>query len=404
MIKQSAIVALGVGMGPLVQLVSTPWLARIYSPMEFGYFALFVASVAIFSTVACLRYEAVIPVIEEQEVRGATGVALCGVLLTTLLVIAMIYCGIPQKLYAPFVALGDAIWGIPVAGASAAIMLLIYLLTLRRGEFFINATMRSFQPILFVLLAVYFTEYGLLQAQIFSWIVMLVVGGIYIAKAGFSFSRPVMLEIALRFKQYPILLTPTSLLDAMALALPLLLIASAYGVDATGSYAQLQRMIGAPLLLGSAVMGQMFFKHSGELYRAGKSSISLMWKTVNFLVAIALFLLVMLFMAGEPVSHWLLGDGWRVDTVFLLLVTLPFACRAVVSPISTVFLTHHQVGIGVRWQVAYFLTTSVVLSAASIWLNFEMFLLVFGIHELLMYAIYLAMANRVARFGLHNFG
>lgn len=382
-------------MGPLVQLIATPWLSRIYTPAEFGYFALFVSSVSVLTTIACLRYEAIIPVVEDDLVKPAALVALFGALAMLLLLCALIVTGVPQFLYKPFSELGNKIWGMPVAAMCGGIMLLVYYLTLRRGEFILNAVMRSLQVSLFVVLAIGFAEFGLIQAQIVSWVFVGIAGLAYIGKDIFPLKRGIAWATAVRFKQYPTLLMPTSLLDATALALPVFLMSATYGAEATGNYAQIQRLVGAPLLLGSAVMGQIFFKYSGELFRSGESSHGLMWRIVRMLGGSALLLLTVLLVAGEPVCQRLLGKGWRVDTLFLLLVTIPFVCRAIVSPISTVFLTHHRVTFGVRWQIGYFITTSATLYLASRFFNFEYFLLTYAIHEVFLYAIYLAMANRV---------
>lgn len=395
MIKKAAIIGVGVGMGPLVQLIATPLLSRIYTPVEFGYFALFVSSVSVLSTIACLRYETAIPVVEGSLLKATTSVALLSTLVTMLLAMLALWSGTIQDLYPLFTELGGQIWWIPVAAACSGTMLLVYYLTLRRGEFILNAAMRSLQPIIFVLLAIGFSEHGLLSAQIISWLLVVFFGLFYLSKDIFPFQRKALWATAVRFRHYPILLTPTSLLDAVALTLPLLLIGSVYGVEATGNYAQVQRIIGAPLLLGSAVLGQLFFKRSGELYRSGKSSKQLMWQTVKVLGGAACLLLVILATIGEPLCNWLLGNHWRTDTAFLLLVTIPFLCRAIISPISTVFLTHHRIRLGVSWQIGYFFTTCGVLYSASLFFNFEIFLLIYGIHELVLYSVYLSMVNRV---------
>lgn len=395
MIKKLAIIGIGVGAGPLVQLIATPWLSRIYTPEEFGYFSIFISSVSVLATTACLRYEAVIPVVEDDLVKPATLVALFSALVMLLLMCAIVWTGVPPLLYQPFAKIGNQIWGIPVAAMCGGMMILVYYLTLRRDEFILSAVMRSLQPIIFVVLAIGFSKGGLIQAQIASWVFVAFAGLVYLAKDISVIRRKVLWATAVRFKQYPTLLTLTSLLDAVAMALPVFLISSAYGAKATGNFSQLQRLIGSPLLLGSAVMGQMFFKYSGELFRSGKSSSPLMWRIVKILGGIAMLLLVVLAVVGEPMCKWLLGSGWRVDTLFVLLVAIPLMFRTIVSPISTVFLTHYRVNIGVRWQIGYFITTSSVLCLASRIFSFEYFLLVYAIHEVILYAIYLAMANRV---------
>ena len=66
-LKRAAIVALGVGLGPLVQLLATPLLSRIYAPAEFGHLALFLSVVSIMVTISCLRYEGAIQVVKDMH-------------------------------------------------------------------------------------------------------------------------------------------------------------------------------------------------------------------------------------------------------------------------------------------------------------------------------------------------
>lgn len=396
MIKQAAIIAIGMVAGPLIQVIATPWLSRLYTPTEFGYLAFFVSSLSVLATVACLRYETAIPVVGDDLVKPATQVALFSALATMLLASVVVWSGVPQALYQPFLKLGNLMWGLPIAAACGGTMLLVYYLTLRRGEFVLNAVMRSLQVIIFVALAIGFTSFGLVQVQIASWLIAGIVGLTYLIRQALPVQTKSLWATAVRFKHYPVLLTPTAFLDAVAVALPVFLIGSAYGPAATGNYSQLQRLLGAPLLLVSAVMGQMFFKYSGELFRAGKSSRQLMWWIVKIQAGIAAIVIMVLAVVGEPACKWLLGVGWRVDTLFLLLVTVPFMFRMIVSPVSTVFLTHHRVSLLAKWQVGYFITVCSTLYVASNVLKFEGFLLVYLMHELILYAVYLSMANRVA--------
>lgn len=395
MIKKAALIGVGVGLGPLIQLIATPWLSRIYNPIDFGYFALFVSSLTLLSSIACLRYETAIPVVDSSLIKPIAKIALLSTLLTMSFGMLLIWSGIIQKIYPLLMQLDSYIWWIPVAATCSGTMLLVYYLMLRRGEFVLNVAMRSLQPIVFVFLAIFLSKNGLLTSQIISWLFIFVLGLLYLRKDLLPFDTKSLWMFAVRFREYPIFLTPTSLLDTVASALPLLFIGSIYGVDVTGNYAQIQRLIGAPLLLFSAVLGQVFFKYSGELYRSRKSSRQLFWKTVSLLSAVAFLLLLFLALFGEPTCRLLLGDGWRVDTFFLILVTVPFLFRSIVSPISTVFLTHYRIKLVMGWQVAYFVTSFVVLFYSSKLFNFEYFLMVYGLHELVMYGLYLFMANKV---------
>jgi O-antigen/teichoic acid export membrane protein len=396
LIKKLALLAIGLGAGPVVQLLATPWLSRIYTPHEFGSFALFLSLIGILGSIACLRYDSAMQVVNERLIKPIILIALLSSLVMFLFICLLLLFGLPQLLYQPLEEIGTKLYGIPVASFCSGIMLLLYSLTLRQDNFSLNSLSRAIQPIAFVITAILFSNNGLIQAQVISWVLAASLGLFYIAK-DITFVKPKLLWVtAIRFKQYPILLTFTSLLDATALSLPVFIISFAYGSEATGNFSQLQRLIGAPLLLAGAVAGQIFFKYSGELFRLNKTSYKLMWKTFNTLLSIGFLLLLLLFFEGEQICRRVLGDGWRVDLIFLFLVTIPILARSIVSPISTIFLTHHRIDMAVRWQVGYFIVSALVLIITALNYNFEEFLLVYAINDIVCYLIYLAMINKVA--------
>src|SRR5688572_11530529 len=53
--------------GQLVNLASYPFLARLYSPAEFGEFAIFVAASSIPGAIACARFELAIPTVPSHS-------------------------------------------------------------------------------------------------------------------------------------------------------------------------------------------------------------------------------------------------------------------------------------------------------------------------------------------------
>ena len=160
-----------------------------------------------------------------------------------------------------------------------------------------------------------------------------------------------------------------------------------------GTWSFLPKLLVLLAVLVGAVASQLFLKRSAEISRAGQSSRPLLWRCVAVLGSNAVLLMLFVWIAGEFFCRLLLGSAWRVDTGFLLLVTTPLAMRMVVSPVSMVLITHHKLGFGVRWQIAYFVSTVTVLYFASRLLSFEAFLAVYGVHEALLYAIYLYLAN-----------
>ncbi|MDP3745379.1 MAG: oligosaccharide flippase family protein [Methylotenera sp.] len=393
--KRTVSVGLSMFLGQLMIFVATPILSRIYTPEQFGLFAIFMSVVALVTSVIGLRYESLIHIVKDQEVINVILLAFFSMLVMMLLVIMVIWLGIPQLFFPPINNLGKHIWAIPISVAAGFMLILVNFITLRKNNFTANFILRTLQPMFYIILAIFLYRGDLVLAQAFSLVVAAFCGVLYVSRDFGGFNLRSIVALAIRFKKYPTILTFTTLLDAAALSLPIFFISFTYGHEVTGNFSQLQRLAGAPILLASAALGQIFFKYSGEHFRAGETSKLLMWKIVKFLALTALILLILLIFIGEPLLALFLGENWRVDTVFLLLVTIPLYAKTVVSPITTIFLTHHRLNLVIKWQSYYFLSTLTVLYLTTKFLKLEIFLLIFCVHEIFWYSIYLYLANQI---------
>ena len=390
------IVAVGVGLGPLVQLLATPLLARMYSPADFGQLALFASVVSVLTVVACLRYEGAIQVGEDSEVDSIVWASVAAALLIFVVGMVALLLGAPQDTFESLHNLyEDARW-VPVVAACAGVIAVASNLTLRTNRYVRNALLRSGASVVFVAIALGSSGITLLHANAMAFTCMGLVAVVYLWRSVQKVRLANVWQVAQIYKKYPLLLAPTSLLDAVALTLPVMFISGSYGLDATGHYAQIQRLIGAPVLLAGVIAGQLFTKRSGELYRAGESSRALLWKVTGTLAVGAAVAILAIALFGEPLCQLILGGAWRVDTQFLLLVTIPLFVRAIVSPVTTVFLTHNHIEVAVKWQIGYFAVTFGGLKYAASTMTFERFLMAYACIEMVAYLTYLALCHWVA--------
>jgi len=395
-LNRAAIVALGVGLGPMVQLLAMPVLSRIYTPTDFGYLALFLSVVSIVVTVSCLRYEGAIQVVRDPEVDAMVWTAMLSAGLIFLITVSLLLIGIPQQRIESLLILGNDSKWVPASAFCGAMVLIGSNITMREGRYVRNAAIRSAQSVVFVCFAIAASGLSLLIANLLASIVVGLGVFLYLIIAIRKIPFLGITKTAKKYLEYPMLVAPTSLLDAAALTLPIQFISGSYGFESTGHYTQIQRLIGAPILLAGIVVGQLFMKRSGELFRSGHSSRRLLWKSVGILSVAAIALLICLATFGEVACRAILGDAWRVDTKFLLIVMMPILFRAVVSPITTITLTHERIRIGTLWQVYYFASTYLGLLYAARTMNFDNFLIFYAIIEIVAYSLYLILADRVA--------
>jgi O-antigen/teichoic acid export membrane protein len=397
MFRKGLIIGMGMSAGSLILLFATPWLARAYSPQEFGTLAIFMAVMSILSSISGLRHDAAILVVQDSKVDSTVQLAFIYIFFCS------IFGGIAFSLIAPEV-LGSSydsfkenrfqlVLGVVGGGA----VLLACALSMRREEYWINAVIRTVQGPAYVVFALFYTT-GLVEGWSYAWALAGIPGTIYLFLNTRLSSLASIWKQAVNLREYSLRLTPTFLLDSFALTLPIFFINLSYTASEVGNYSQLNRLIGGPLLLVGAVIGQILLEKTGKQYRNNQSSISIFKFSIYISLAISGLTLLTIILAGTYLVDLILGNGWRSDTLFLLLVSIPIICKIIVSPISCVFLTHEKTKYVVNWQALYFLVTLATLSTATFFkVQFEIFLSIYALSEILMYALYYYWAQKVVK-------
>lgn len=386
---------LGVSGGQAVVLLATPLLARIYDPTQFGVYASVLAMAGVLAAIASLRFDAAIPAISDADVRPIFRVALLLPVLVCPLVLLSVE--VMAKLSDELATYMDSLPLLPILAIATVqgVVTVLLAFSTRSGWFARYALLRLAQPLVFVLVAIM----GILSLEVsvaLGWLVALVLGLVVCRDLLGGSLRESLLAIR-RCWKYPVMSVPLMLLDSLALALPIMFIASNYGNSEAGSYSQVQRLVGAPLILVGMAVAQVFFKYAGDHYRRNLPVLPLMWRFVFGMGGLGIILLIVVLAVGSGVMAFLLGPGWRIDTVFMLLALFPVIARSLASPVSSIFLITDRIGRLGCWQVAYFLVTLCVLIIGSASLTFDNFLLALAVSECLMYSIYLYLAVSLGR-------
>ena len=397
MLKKGLIIGIVMSAGSLILLFATPWLARAYSPEEFGSLAIFMAVMSLLSSASCLRHDAALLVVPDSKVDPTTQLAFIYVLVCSIFGGVFFGSLIPEVLGIKYSVLKENMVQLVVGTFGGGSLLLACAMSMRREEYFINALIRAIQGPVYVVMALFFAA-GLINGWAIGWAMAGITSAIYLT-LNTRFSRPsVIWKQAVSLKQYSLRLTPTFLLDSLALALPIFFINFNYSAEEVGAYSQVNRLIGAPLLLISAVIGQILLEKTGKYFRNNQSSFYIFKISVYILIAIASLVLIAVIFSGHYLVSLILGSGWKSDTIYLIIITIPILCKTVVSPITCVFLTHEQTKYVVNWQILYFLTTLIILSLTTILkVRVEIFLSVYAFGEMILYALYYHWAYAVVK-------
>jgi O-antigen/teichoic acid export membrane protein len=151
-------------------------------------------------------------------------------------------------------------------------------------------------------------------------------------------------------RRFPMLALPADTINSAAGQLPLLLIASKFGAEASGLFALALRVLGAPIgLLGAAVL-DVFKRSAASSYRdkghCKDEYIRIFW----LLAAGGGILAIGAFFFAEIIFVVAFGEPWRKAGILAIWLMPMFAMRFVASPLSYVFYIAGKQQVDLAWQ------------------------------------------------------
>lgn len=391
-LRRAGGLGIGTAIGQGIILVGTPVLVRLYGPASFGVLALLITAANISVATGSARFDLALPSAEEEDVRSLARlcVAIAATLATTVALVAAAAAsftnGALHEIVGHPVLLGLCVFFAATFQSASSVML-------RRGQITAMAVLRGAQGLLFVLLALW-PSIGLLWAQALSFApgCLLLPGALLSRNAG-STVRSVMS----RYRMFATMGLPGTILDVVGYSLCIWIVTAAYGAAGSGELSQVQRIVGAPLMLVSISLGQILLRQSAELDNDLPQLRQLVTHLLILLASGAASALVVIAMIGEPVLGWLLGSKWDVGATFIVAISAAVFVRASVSPVSAILATFRRFDLALRWQVLYFVSAATLFTLASRSLSLNNFVLFYAVHEAVLYMIYLRVIMSVFR-------
>ncbi len=330
----------------LLTVASMPLVTRLFSTEQIGAVSVFIVFLGIPSACAALRYDGALMVAKEQvEINRLTVVGTLSVAL-----VAMVTGSALTVLNAAgLFGLGVLPWwssllAIPVV-CGLGVSSVFRAVRLRHGDFSVlaaTAAIRNFWNVV-IRLAGGACRGGLtvlLLAEVVSaWAAMRRLAGGEVKPTCRLVRNSSMAELAAtmrRWKRFPLYEIPSLLLDQIAAAIPLLIVAERLGPGSAGLFALANRF--ATLLnahLGAAV-GDVFRSRFADLVRAGEfaSAKHLYHRLLKRAGVFAFLLLVPMVLLAPPLFGHVFGDAWKKAGMLVPWLAVWAASSLVVSPLS----------------------------------------------------------------------
>jgi O-antigen/teichoic acid export membrane protein len=342
-----------------------PWLARLYSPEDYGLYTTFAAVAANLAVVACARYEYALPMARDE----AEAEALLALALRVLIgVIAL--AGLLGALAALTGWLPHAGWLALAVGAAGAAQLLTMWAT-RRQRFLPLAVSRVVQHGGGALMQLLAGLGGLAMAGSFVAIgsfgpvgstglvigpqIGAVAGALLLALwgGGIAWRRVVAVdrerlrEVARRHREFPLLNTPHAFLGALQDTVTVALIGAWAGDPAVGLWGLALRYLKAPAsLIGGAVSQALYPRLTGAA--SGAEARQAVRQVIAVLGAIAVTIALVLMLAGPALFAWAFGERWREAGELARALGPYIGLHFIASPLAVVTMAWQAQGWALR--------------------------------------------------------
>lgn len=353
----------GTAIAQAIPIAISPILTRIYTPEDFGVFALYMAVASILSVVATGRYEMAIMLPKKDE--DALNIAALSIVISFLvsfisfLIVFVFNTQITNLLGNPEIS--NWLYFIPITVLLTGIYQSFNYWLNRKKQYKRLATSRVVQSSAAATANLGmgfggFGSSGLIMGQVLGQGVAATVLGRMIYKEDKNkFVHVKKLKVFALLKKYidfPKHSLPTAFLDVMSLNLPIYLINKFFTVQMLGYYSFAYRMIQFPSALVSGAFSQVFYQQFSSLAPdpvEQKRLLVYMWFKL-FLLGFLPFLSVFLY--GSEIFAFIFGENWREAGKIASLLSIMLFFVFISSPTSSAFVVLRMQKIGLYFGIA----------------------------------------------------
>jgi lipopolysaccharide exporter len=333
-------ISAGAILGQGVIIASMPIVTRLYTPIEMGLYAVFVAFIGIFSTPIALHYELAVP-LPKRDAEAAR-VAILG-----LLVSAVASAVLGLGIYAardPLLALFNAgalrgfIWLVPLGLALSGGMNVLTTWAVRNKAFRASALANLAQGV------------GQSAPQVGAGLVHAGIGGLIagqilgivaacaaLAGAGVpsvrqKTGRTVSVRlwvVARKYRRFALITVWSSLVNALAAQVPVIMLSSLFGAFAAGQFALSFRLLQIPSRLIGQSISRVFFAHAAEASRSGDLA-ALVSKIFRGIFSFGLPSFVLVACVAPAFFRVVFGNRW-VDAGYFTQLLMPWVFFSFIS-------------------------------------------------------------------------
>ena len=351
--RSVSVLAGGTAGGQAILVLAAPVLTRLYTPEDFGVFAIFAAMLAILGVLASLRYQLAIPLpgLDEDADQVLVLSLLVVVVMAVVAAVAVLLFREHASVALGIPSLASYLWLLPIG--------LLFVGSHQVGVYW-AVRVKSFPVLAKVSITQSLATVGVQLAGFSLGPLALILGQVFGQALGSAslliraigsrmhlLARVTLTDIlkaAKRYRRLPLYSTWAGLFNAASHQLPAVFFAVLFSPSAAGLYLVAHRVLAMPLNMVGGAIAHVFFSKASEAHR-NDALAPLVADVHDKLAHIGMPVALILVFAGPSLFSWVFGESWREAGQFAQWMAPWLYLMFVSSPLSTLFFvteTHGQ--------------------------------------------------------------
>ena len=402
----------GSGLAQVIPLIASPIITRLYSPSDFGEFALFFSWVSIIAVIATGRYD-VATVLPETDGDAANIVALAVIIsfhVTAICFAFIHYFG--GGLRTMFAKSNVAVWlyYVPITIFIMSLYNTFDNWAIRKTSFRLLSFSRVSRNGVYVSVAILWgliglPGHGLVIGHISGFTVAMLILTVLFYKNISSmpegkdvFCWRKIVQLAKKYDKFPKYMIASRCLGVISAELPVILLTFFYGAKIVGGYALAKMIMQAPVSLISRATADVFKQRASNDYVKHGNCIDIFHKTVSNLALISIIPFIIVALISPILIQYVFGYEWRLAGEFAQILALMCCVQFIVNPVSSLFIIAQKQHFYLCLQIYLVVGSVLSLYIGYIWMDSaKLSVLLFVMIYIIKYIVELFLSWRFAK-------
>jgi len=342
----------GTVLAQAIPIAISPILTRLYTPQDFGIFALYIAIVSFISIIVTARYELAIVLPKEDE--NAINILALSIVINFAIVIFLFLLIFFFKEFLLELLnarkIGNLVYLIPISILVAGLYQSFnywsnrqaYFKNMASAQIAQSLTIGTTQPLFGYISIGSGLILGNFIGRVVSFFILLKEFTIKDKKHLNSINKNIMLQMLIKYKDFPLINSLHAFSDVVRSSGVIMLISSFFGTTTVGLYSLALRVLQVPVAIIGSALGQVLYQKFVNIYNSEEDLYRYVKEIVVKLILVAMPIFITLYIFAPDLFAFVFGEEWRVAGEYSKILVPYLFMNFILSPISQLPIILHK--------------------------------------------------------------